>query len=54
MCYEFWRSEQMKADEQEERKRAKEALDRAKARKPIAPQTVEPVTAETEAETVAA
>jgi hypothetical protein len=52
MCHEFWRYEQERAEEEEARKRAQEMIDKARAAPPAAPK--QPVTAETEEETLPA
>jgi len=38
MCYEYWHSEEARAEEEAARKRAQEMIEKAKSTKPVAPQ----------------
>jgi hypothetical protein len=49
MCYEFWRNEQMSAEQKAAKQRAEELIDRARSAMPV-PKHDAPVTAEKEME----
>jgi hypothetical protein len=51
MCYEFWRYEQARAEEEAAKQRAQELIDKARSAKPPAART-EPAVAEAEKEPV--
>jgi hypothetical protein len=54
MCYEFWREEKMRAEEEEAKKKARELLEKSRSTKPVEPKKPAPAVVEETEETIPA